>query len=335
LVRWRSAHHFDAASLPTPPSSWDIVRAVHNPGAMGNDRLGDCTFAACGHDIQSTSLAATGKIITPSDNEITSKYLAMSPGNNGANMGDVLSAMSVEGLANRKVLGWAPINPADAEQCHVAGWLFGGLYTGLNLPGYCEKTTDWSRTSGALVGGHAIYAGGSDARRSLIADSWGEIVVATRAFIVAYCDELYVVLWDTWFGPDGLTPNGHNFDQCSAYLVALAGSVVPGAVPPIVVTPPPRPPAPVPIPTPTPTPTPAPVPIYIPPIPVPAPAPSPSSFEPVVAAWSAFGAKFDAHWAALQTIPISAERTKAIATFWPVGAAAEKMFLTASEVWPK
>lgn len=257
----RSARHFDGASLPTPPTSWDIVRAVPNPGAMGNDRLGDCAFAACGHEIQSTSLAALGRVVTPSDNEITSKYLAMSPRDQGANMGDVLSAMSVEGLANRKVLGWAPINPADAEQCHVAGWLFGGLYAGLNLPAYCEKTADWSRTSGAIVGGHAVYFGGSDVNRSLAGDSWGGIVVATRTFINTFCDELYCVLWDTWFGPDGLTPNGHNFDQSCAYLIALDGSVAPGGVPPVVVSPPlPTPPVPIPIPMPTPVPGPSPIP---------------------------------------------------------------------------
>lgn len=227
--RKRASNHYKAGTLPTP-KPYNLCSKLPVKGVMRNDVKGCCAVSGLGHQIQGTSYAATGIEITPSDASIDKFYDALSPGDNGTNMGDDISKCEAEGLDGRKILMMCLINPKDDEQVYSAGSIYGGVYAGMSLPAYCMTTPIWRTIGGRLAGGHAVWVGASTEAGELTAISWGEDVVISPEFRRNYWDEAYGLIFDTDFDENGLSWNGYTADQLAGLNENFAGTVAPGAV---------------------------------------------------------------------------------------------------------
>jgi hypothetical protein len=199
-------NYLTASKLPVPPvfNAWE--NSVKVPWQMlKNDSLGDCTCAAVGHMIMNWT-ANTSTVITPTDNEIVQAYSAVSdyiPGNestdNGAVELDVLNYWKSTGIAGHKILGFATLDVQNIEQVKAAIFLFGGVYTGFEVPQYAMNENNWvvQNTDTQIIGGHAVpYFGYGRGGATCV--TWGKTQPASWEFWQKYTDEAYAVVSQDW-----------------------------------------------------------------------------------------------------------------------------------------
>jgi hypothetical protein len=243
-----------------------IDRAARLPkdiGEMGNDKYGDCTFAAAGHMIQSWSVYADYPIKTIPDKDILAGYFALSPNDQGCFMLDVLNYWRKNGVGDDKVEAFVETAVASLIQAKLAIEYFGSVYIGMSLPNtntfgpWDVKAPTWPANP---ANGHAVcLIGYNDATNMFKVATWGEIWNMSYDWFKKYCDESYAVLNDLSLNTLGVSPEGFNMAALQLDLNHIGDPIV-DPVPPA--PPPPEPPTPTP-PTPTPTPTPVRSPIVI------------------------------------------------------------------------
>lgn len=216
---------YTGPALPTPPATLSFDRGL-TWGMMGNDRLGDCTCAAAGHQVMSWTDQEL-RLAVPSDADVLDLYSRV---NNGVDAGatciDVLNEWRRNGLGSHRIAAYAAINPHDPLEVRTATWLFGGLYLGVALPLSAQSQGEWAipaqptaSTAPGSWGGHCVPALGWD-ETGIWVITWGQPMHVSNDFFGAYCDEAYAVLpKDDWLGD---VP-GFNLAQLQADLAALPG----------------------------------------------------------------------------------------------------------------
>jgi hypothetical protein len=131
------AKYVDFSKLPAPPPSrlWDNGLTAF--GMMANEKLGDCTCAAAGHQIQIWT-ANNKAEITPKDSDIIAAYSAItgySPAkpnsDNGANELDVLNYWRQNGIGGHKIGAFASIPLTKKGMVETAINLIAALHADL------------------------------------------------------------------------------------------------------------------------------------------------------------------------------------------------------------
>lgn len=226
---------YATSNLQAPPAQVDFSAKVKNWGMMLNDTLGDCTVAACGHQIQQWT-ANAGKQVTPPDSSILSAYEAVSgyrPGrpstDGGAEMLTVLKYWRKLGIDGHKIGAFAYINPANFDHLRAAVWTFGSAYIGLAMPKSSQKQAVWDVPAGGAVGdgapgswgGHAVEVAGFGPKGLLIV-TWGQLKWMTWDFLKTYCDEAYAIISRDFLAAGKTPNNGFDLAALNADLKAVA-----------------------------------------------------------------------------------------------------------------
>jgi hypothetical protein len=210
---------------------------IPNWGMMLNDQLGDCTCAAAGHMIMNWT-ANAGVLVTPNDNQILSAYEAVggynpnaapdangnNPTDNGAVELDVLKYWQGTGIAGHKIGAYVSIDPKNRRHLKLAIWLFGGIYTGVNLTQADMDATNanqpWKYTTGSSIGGHAIPALGFN-QHGFQFITWGAVQTATPEWVANQTEEVYALISADWLENNGNAPSGFDAQQLAADLKSV------------------------------------------------------------------------------------------------------------------
>lgn len=230
---FRLAKYIDPAALPPAPATihWDTE--VPSWPMYLNNKIGDCTCAAMGHQVQLWT-AVGGHPVTPTDNDVLSLYESVSgydpktgANDNGASLLDVLNHMRHDGLAGHKIGAFASIDVHNHALLKDGLYLFYGLNAGVMLPIAAQTMgTHWRkprRTTGSgepnSWGGHAIEIVAAD-RYGIIVVSWGELIRVDWAFVDEYFDEVWAII-----SPDfliqGKSPEGFDTPSLTSDLSRL------------------------------------------------------------------------------------------------------------------
>ncbi len=231
------------STLPPAPASQDWMAAVGkgNWGKMLNDRIGCCGIAGIGHKIQAWT-AAHGQIATVPDAAIAAGYTyitgvegqAYDPttgtGDNGIVLLDALVAWRKLGFYGHKIAGFAKVDMTDQREVQEAIYLFGSLYTGVDLPAAWQSSpTLWSAPPRAYHFGHRQWQPGSWGGHCVMIGrykpsptpgaapiygcvSWGDEIDIQGEALPAYWTEGYVVVSEDWVSGAMPAPNGIDFD---------------------------------------------------------------------------------------------------------------------------
>ena len=190
---------------------------------LGNDRYGDCAWAAPGHVIQLATACESGLSAQVTAGEITREYFNYTGGRDtGSNLLDVLKIWQKTGICGYKISAYVAIEPADEDLLRWACDYLGGLYVACNLPsGWEQQQTLWDARAGRIIGGHAVvFSGYTD--RGPILETWGLKVQATWAGWRQYFDEAYAVILDAWTaGGTRPSPAGLDLDAIRQQVAAL------------------------------------------------------------------------------------------------------------------
>jgi len=212
------------ASVPPAPMNHDWTPAVTQPwGMMENDQLGDCTCAGMGHAEQLWT-ANTGSMFTPSDSAVLKAYEDVGgyvPGNpntdNGASEFDVLKYWQNTGIAGKKILTYADINPMLLDNIKQAVWLFGVGYIGVAMPLTAQNQIGgiWDVVGDGATGNNAPGSWGGHCvdivaytPDELLCVTWGQLQRMTYKWFTTYCDEFHVPLSSDWINAKGVAASG-------------------------------------------------------------------------------------------------------------------------------
>jgi hypothetical protein len=219
-------------TLPLISDSCDYVKRMNEPwGMLGNDRYGDCVFAAFAHLCQGMSANATGKARQFTDKQVLDWYSAVTgfdPDDPGTDQGtfpiDALNYLYRIG----EIEAYGRVDPMNDAHVAAAIELFGGLYTAWYLPSAWSgkeiwdvgPNTDgpWRRGSG---GGHMMSQHGYDGATNTPTVTWGDVVTITAKARHIYCDEAYVLVTKDWLDAKGSTLQGFDLDGLKARLTLV------------------------------------------------------------------------------------------------------------------
>lgn len=220
-----------AAPLPSPPSEVSYVTRVPDWKMNLNDRIGDCVPAAMAHTVQQMTFFSRGLsgMIVPTDQDVLTAYQRIGgyiPGrpetDNGCDMLTALKYWRRVGIANHKILAFMEINPKNLNEVQTAIWMFGSVFTGLQLPISVQPLDQWIVPDGGTYtsigrpggwGGHCVpFFAGSPLTLTCV--TWGMMLKSSHNFWLDYVDEAYVVLSMDWINSvTNLAVNGFNLDQ--------------------------------------------------------------------------------------------------------------------------
>lgn len=217
-IDYRTLHlerYLSLDKLPVVPSVIDWGATQHAPwGAMRNDEMGNCVFAAQGHLVQLwTHNRPDGAMVTVPDSAVVAAYSEVTgyvegdpSTDRGAVMLEGLKHWRKTGIGGHKILAFATVNPKHEAMVRAAMWLFGGLYAGYALPDTARDQAVWiAPPSGNAIGKYAPGSWGGHAavhsahrRDGASCLTWGYAQPMTQGFVETYCDELYAVLSEDW-----------------------------------------------------------------------------------------------------------------------------------------
>jgi hypothetical protein len=231
--------YIDVEALPPIPAAMDWTGKVPTWPMYGNDQLRDCTCAAAGHMIQAWTFNA-GHPKTPTTAAVEKIYWETGsppaptgypegPTDTGRYELDVLNYWRKTGVGRDKATAYAAIHPANVQLVKAAIFIFGGVYTGIELPVTAQRQSVWDYVGGSgsepgSWGGHAVPYHAYDAAGVKLV-TWGGLMGATWAFHQHYTDEVYAVIDLDWLKTrtsSGMTPSGFNETQLLADLQQIA-----------------------------------------------------------------------------------------------------------------
>lgn len=222
-------------TLPKIPQAVMWGQKVPKWGMMLNDRIGDCTCAAAGHLIQ-TWCANHHMLVVPTDQEILSAYEAVgrySPSDPSTDQGavelDVLNYWRQTGIAGHKILAYVSINTRNFDHLRAAIYLFGGIYTGFDLPLFAEAEVGklWdiplihnANSVPGSWGGHAVpITDFSPGKFNCV--TWGAVQTMSSDFLQAYCSEAYAIIGQDWASANKGAPCGFDLKSLQADLALV------------------------------------------------------------------------------------------------------------------
>lgn len=217
---------------PIPPKHCNWVSGIPQWPMYGNDTLGDCVIAAAGHAVGQWTYKANKNEALLSSAQIIQGYRDVGgyvPGDpttdNGCDMLTALNYWRKTGFGGHKILAFAEVNPQNMNEVEQAIWLFGNLYTGVQLPISVQGKDFWALPSSlsgdgapGSWGGHCIPIMSYD-NSAMCCVTWGQTLDLSRAFFSAYADECYVALSTDWLNAHtDLSPGNLNLGQLQADL---------------------------------------------------------------------------------------------------------------------
>jgi hypothetical protein len=249
------------ATLAPAPEICDYTGGVTEFGMMLNgpnsygppvpaEGLGDCTIAAPGHAIQTSTLATTGTMLTLPDSDILQRYTEFCgyiPGDENTDDGgveiDVLNDWHQSSFWKHYLMAYADPTVTDLDHIKKSIYYFGGLYIGLQLPNTALSQETWdvvsdaSTNSDALANpnnGHAIwvpkYETQEDGTILFTGITWGQLIPITQAFWTyvdingnPYVDEAHALCLTDFVGKAGKDPVGLDIPQMLADRQLITG----------------------------------------------------------------------------------------------------------------
>ena len=234
------ARYLKVSELPAAPPAVDWSKAVPHYGMLLNDQLGDCVIAGMMHLAMGWQATAGQTPAAPSDAEVLAAYSAIGGYNpadpstdQGCNMLDALNYWRSTGLTlggqKSQILAFAEVNLADPDELKAALWLFGGLFTGFQMPQSAENATSWTVPScgphgkgkPGSWGGHCAPLIAENGTGAFKAITWGGLMPTAHNFVSDYCEEAYAVLSAAWIETNGHAPCGFDLAALQADLAAL------------------------------------------------------------------------------------------------------------------
>jgi hypothetical protein len=216
----------DDAPLPEAPPIIDNLSCLSRIDMQGNNKAGDCFYAALAKLIQTqTAIMGNERIFTEA--EVLAMYsrdTGYVPGDestdNGTNMYDGLQACVKHGFCDVQLEGFALVDATNFRKCHQALWIGGALLWGVDLPLVAKRQHRWRLEMGAGDeeiapggwGGHAVSQAKSVIGPSGLSDetvlTWGAPLGVDQTFRdCGYVAEVYVA----WI--KGFAPNIPGFDH--------------------------------------------------------------------------------------------------------------------------
>lgn len=235
------ARHLDALGPPPPASNdWAAAVIAKSPyegswGMMGNDQVGDCTCADCGHQVM-LHTANAGAIVTPTTADVEGIYKQISgwngvvgdPSDTGCDENQVCAFMQSTGLLGQKADDYAAVDPQNGDHARWAVQLFGALRLGINVPqSFIDQFNagtpidDIGDTSN--VGGHDVPIVKYDGQYFYIV-TWGRLVPMTAKFLAnaGYVEEAHAELYYDWIAAQGHAPSGFDLAALDSDLKSIA-----------------------------------------------------------------------------------------------------------------
>lgn len=223
--------------LPTIPTTVDHQSKVPSWPMYGNDRYGDCVLASAAHQIEEWTIYA-GNPRQPTDTQVTTLYLTLSPNDDGLVILDTLNRWRQTGLWDDRIDAFVQLRTGDVDQAKAAIYLFGAIKIGLSLPDM-NTFGPWDSVTGSpnQNNGHDVPLVGFDST-GFWAVTWGGLLHMSWAWYQRYTDEAYALLSRDWLNVQGLSPDGFDYPALAQDLQAVTG-VVPPPPPPVPVPTPP------------------------------------------------------------------------------------------------
>lgn len=243
--------------LPTVTLPIDWAKSLSFP-ILGNDRVGDCVYAAACHADQ-TFTGNNGSEDSFDEKTVISYYEKLSGGDNGLSEGDIIPEWEKGLCGNPKaaILDAVDFDPTNDDLANLIVQSFGGFIFMLDVPNKWISEFDgsgntvWNAPASANPNnGHGVWINGVGTNSWKKVQTWGSSAWLTPEGLKVCDPSAFAVFSLDWFNSSGVAPNGQSYDQLSALWTELGGKTLP----PFNPTPSPSPePSPTPQPIPTPT----------------------------------------------------------------------------------
>lgn len=240
--------------LPSPPPAADWHTAVAAWPVYLNDRIGDCTCAEVGHQIESASTYGQGITAEVADADVLALYELAGgyvPGDpttdQGAMIQDVLNAWRKTGCGGHQCVAFAELDITNLTEIRSAVADFGSadigfvVYQGDMDAFNAGHQWDTTYAQGTELGGHSVEVAGYDTG-GITLITWGHVQYATWDWWNSRVDEAWLVIQPEWLNTAGDSPGGLDLYQLGQALAQLTGS--PNPIPPPAPVPVAQPPSP-------------------------------------------------------------------------------------------
>jgi len=232
--RVRAMVSYLPSTLGAPPDLVNWAHGIKDWGMMRNDEIGDCTAAAVAH-LEQAHTVNTRTEWTAADAQVVQFYsdtTGYDPKDPSTDQGgvevDVLTYWLKHDFCKRKIVGFSAINPSRTDAVKHGIHLFGGLYTGVQLPLSAQDQDVWDvPPRGAFGdgkpgswGGHAIYCVAYD-KDGVTCVTWGALKRMTWRFWQTYMDEAYAVLTGAWIDNKGVSTSGFDLKTLEQHMQEL------------------------------------------------------------------------------------------------------------------
>lgn len=220
---------FAVSPIPTPPDSI-VVPTVADWEVACNADIGDCAEAKVVHaDMTWASIFGT-PYTYPGDPAVAAAYFAQTPGHKdtGLVLSTELARWKATGNLGTKLVDYKPVAPKDTTLVHQTIWIFGGIDTGINLPGIAQQqfrpdgSGIWQLTGTSadhkIAGGHDVWAVGYD-DDYIYAITWGAVVRITYQWWATYVQQNWALV-PALFVQQGGDGRGFQLPAVDEYIAA-------------------------------------------------------------------------------------------------------------------
>lgn len=213
----------DPSLVPvTVPSVVDWLKLVPNFPMYGNDKIGDCVWAACGHMIEAWTKYASGSTLEVPVSSLVSAYSAVTgydpaqtqpdgsnPTDNGTMISDALTYWKKTGIAGHRILGFGLVK--DPVKVKAALQIFGSLIIGVNFPQSAMDQFNSGKIFSVVpgspsIGGHCLNVGHDGTIYQAI--TWARLQGIQDSWWNTYTTEVWAVLTPEWLRATGNSPSG-------------------------------------------------------------------------------------------------------------------------------
>jgi len=218
---------------PTPTLPIDYAKALAFP-MYGNDRLGDCMYAAACH-ADNTFTGNVGTESTFDEAALEGDYERLSGGDNGLDEGTLIDGWKagLAGVTAASILDALDIDTTDPATMRAAIDLFGGVLFMLDVPDRWCDTADGDAWDAPAVAdqnnGHGTWINGVTAAGDYHLLTWGGYRRLTPAGLAACDPSGFVVFSLRWFDARGYAPNGLHYTRLAGLWTAAGGKPLPAS----------------------------------------------------------------------------------------------------------
>lgn len=253
---------FDHTKFKAPALPIDWAKTINFP-MDGNDRYGDCYYAAMAHFFDTmhgnNGIAKSFSLGTfaSGGTGILNRYRVLSGGDNGLNDSDIQGEgmnRYCADITDTKFVSWANVDVTSPAAVQTAIYNYGAIFFTFAVPNVWINNSDtgaiWDTGTPNQNNGHAVIWNGVDKDGKYKLQTWGSYVWIT-VHGVTVCDPAgWVAFTPKWFNTAGYAPNGIHIVDLAKSWMAATGKTIPASVissfPPPNVNPPPPPPPPTP-----------------------------------------------------------------------------------------